>query len=190
MLIVVDARAALQVEGKLWLFLGHLDLPGQRRHVRGHSVPAPVRTGCAAAASLIAVVRHWGLRRSAQIIDEVAHFLIAEILEQPFGHHGKLAFFQRTDFVARHDNSFVGGDEGDGFFVLLLEDAGDGAIVAGVQVPGFVVIGNDGIGIDDVLQDVIEVASVRTGEIGADFAAGIEERVALLASAGENAAPA
>ena len=92
------------------------------------------------------------------------------------------------DLGARDDEGFVGGDDGHGCVVLPRGDAGDDAVVLGFQIPGAVVVRDDGVGVDDVLQKVIEVAAVAAGDVGTDLAAGVEEGVALLAGAGVNGA--
>ena len=74
---------------------------------------------------------------------------------------------------------------GGGFF---LEDAGDDAAVGGADDGGLIFLGHDGAGVEDVGEEVVEVGPLGAGDVGADFAAGAEEGVALLAGFGEDRA--
>ena len=54
---------------------------------------------------------------------------------------------------------------------------------------GQVVLADQGAGVEDVGEQVVEVRAVRAGQVRPDLAADAEERVALLANLGEDGAP-
>jgi hypothetical protein len=80
--------------------------------------------------------------------------------------------------VLRHQRQRIGR--------LLLLDAGDDAAIERADDQRLILLGHHGAGVDDVRQQVIEVGPVAAGDVGADLAAGAEQRVALLAGLGEH----
>ena len=52
-----------------------------------------------------------------------------------------------------------------------------------------IVLADQGAGVEDVREQVVEVGPVRAGQVGADLAADAEEGVALLADLGEDRPP-
>src|SRR5262249_52497704 len=55
-------------------------------------------------------------------------------------------------------------------------------------VPGAIIIRDDRIRIDHILQKIIEVTAVGASQVRANFAAGIEQVMALLANTGKDSA--
>ena len=133
-------------------------------------------------------VRQRHLPGAAQVIKKVAHFLVFKLVEQSFRHHGQLALVQLADVLARNEERFVCSDDCNRVGTLLFHNARDISVVSRFDVPGAILVWNDGVWIDDVLEDVTKIATIRAGQIGADFAAFVEQGVALLAGAIEQCA--
>src|SRR5205807_6041847 len=62
-------------------------------------------------------------------------------------------------------------------------DAGESAVISSFNIYGAIFVGNDGVGIEDVFENVIKIAAIGTGQLGTHFAAAVEQGVALRADA-------
>ena len=83
---------------------------------------------------------------------------------------------------------FVGGLDGDRLRVLFEDDALDDAAVGEAEDVDLVFARDDAAGVEDVVEDVVEVVALRAGELGGDLGAFAEEAVAVGAGFGEDGA--
>ncbi len=96
----------------------------------------------------------------------------------------------RLDLVAREDERFVLSHHRHGLVVLLFHQAREAAAVLHINGRGAVIVRDDRVRVEDVLEDVIQVPAVRAGQVRTDLAAGVKQRVALLAGARKHRATA
>lgn len=123
-----------------------------------------------------------------EVGDEVADFFGGEAVEEAFGHHGDGGFLAGFDVAEGKREGFVGGLDGDGGGILFGDDALDDASVGEAEDGDFVFARNDAAGVEDVVEDVVEVVALATGEVGGDLGPFAEELVAGGAVFGEDSA--
>src|SRR5207249_8735226 len=84
------------------------------------------------------------------------------------------------------DKGFSLGDNRDGLVVLLFHDAGEAASILQVDGRGAIFVRDDCVGVENILQNVLEVAAIGPGQVRTHFSARVKERVTLLTDAGEH----
>src|SRR5262249_43568481 len=126
------------------------------------------------------------LPRARQVGDQRPHLLVLERLEQVVRHHRQIARLDRVDLAARDDDRLGRRYRCPRFLVLLLDDAGDDAPLFRLDDAGGILLRHDRRRINDVRQQIVEVGAIGTGQLGADLAAAVEQRVTLLARLGED----
>ncbi len=117
-----------------------------------------------------------------QVLHEVDDTLRLEGVEEAFGHgaeFGDLALGDVGLWQGELDASHHGDFHGGGGFVFD-DTAHDATVLHGEEVQ-LVVFADDGVGIEDVFEEVVQVGAIGAGDVGADVLAFAEEFVALAA---------
>ena len=113
-----------------------------------------------------------------EVGDDIAGLFGSEGLEEAFGHDG---VFESTCVfdLGSLDGCFFGETaKGDGAVGGGGDDAAEGTPVVELENDHAVFGGNDGAGVDDVLQKIAEIGAAGAGEVGTEFAAVAVEDVA------------
>src|SRR5690606_4951415 len=124
-----------------------------------------------------------------EVDDKIADVVVAQSDEETFGHHRDFRDLELEDvFLGDGHRLRLRADREPAARALAQKPREDAHIPQdrGVEL---VVSAYHRARIEDVLEDIVEVGSIRSGELGPDVAAGIEEAVALRASALEKRAP-
>ncbi len=120
--------------------------------------------------------------RTAEIAEQVADFLVGELVEQSFRHQ---RFFLRQHFVNiipfDGDTLPVGTADHDYVIILVRQKAVHGPAVFGDDQVSFEAFPDFIRGINDVDQHPSHIVPLEGGQVRADFAAVTEQLVALAA---------
>ena len=111
-----------------------------------------------------------------------------ERFPQVFGHHRLLAGTPLLDLALGESDRFIGGGQRDRILVFGPDDSGEHAAVGRRDHLRLVIFADQGAGVEDVGEQIVEVGTIRAGQVGSDLTADAEERVALLADPGEDGA--
>jgi len=173
----------LQPRGRLADNLAVLDRPER-------PVAVPVRQILAVEEVLGVLSRgqHRHLGRGLQVGDERAEFVLVHLLQDVVGHHREFRRLAAGNIGGGDGQKLAVGLHGQHAVGLALDDADDAAVVGGDDPRGGVLLRDDGTGVEDVFQQVVDAAAVGPGDLGADLAADAVERVAVLARLREDGA--
>ena len=126
---------------------------------------------------------------AGEVGDEVADFVGGEAVEEAFGHHREGRFLAGFDVGDGNDERLVGGLDGERLRSFFGDDALDDAAVGEAEDVDFVFAGDDAAGVEDVVEDVVEVVSLGAGELGGDLGPFAEELVAVAQFLAKTARP-
>lgn len=104
--------------------------------------------------------------------------LFGEELEEALRHDGVAGGLADSDFLEREGEFLVDALEGEGGGVLGAEESREGAAAICFDDFHAIVAGDGGGGINDVLEEVVEVGALGAGKLGAEVATFAEELVA------------
>ena len=109
-------------------------------------------------------------------------------LQDAFGHRRERRELDFVDFAAHQREFFFGRLQDDALVVLAGDQAVENAAVGHAEDRHAEVFVHDGAGVDDVVEQIVEIVAAGAGEVGGDRAAGAEEAMAVGAGGLEDGA--
>src|SRR5690606_28380056 len=97
--------------------------------------------------------------------NEASHVVVAELLQEAFGHHRHVGWHDGLDVGAGDRHTVVRRLHGDDGRILRVGDPGHDASVGQFDGGGAVRVGNLGVGVHDVVQQVVEIRPIRSGDV-------------------------
>ena len=124
------------------------------------------------------------LAGAGQISDQITDLFLGQGGQQSHWHHGD-ARAQRLGDVVFGDDFFGGhGLDSEGRGGSFADHTGHAATIPESEDIQFIIGTDEGVGMNDIFEDVVEVSAIRAGQFWPDVSALAEKRMALAAGRG------